>query len=52
MAEGFLEQVNDVTPEAVAESYLMDLINRSLLQVMDTNLFGRPKAFKMHDLVR
>ncbi|XVF69269.1 hypothetical protein PTKIN_Ptkin11bG0067400 [Pterospermum kingtungense] len=52
MAEGFLEQVKDVPPETVAESYLMDLINRSLLQVMHRNLFGRSRVLKMHDLVR
>ncbi|XP_022731546.1 disease resistance protein RPM1-like isoform X2 [Durio zibethinus] len=52
MAEGFLEQVKDVPPEAVAESYLTELISRSLLQVVWRNYFGRPKAFKMHDLIR
>ncbi|XWS73827.1 hypothetical protein CRYUN_Cryun02cG0162900 [Craigia yunnanensis] len=52
MAEGFLEQVNDAPPEAVAESYLMELISRSLLLVTMRNHFGRPKAIKMHDLIR
>ncbi|XVF69264.1 hypothetical protein PTKIN_Ptkin11bG0066900 [Pterospermum kingtungense] len=52
MAEGFVEQFKDVPPEVVAESYLMDLINRRLLQVIWRNHFGRPKSFKMHDLVR
>ncbi|XVE59671.1 hypothetical protein DITRI_Ditri05aG0064600 [Diplodiscus trichospermus] len=44
MAEGFLEHVNDVTPEAVAEKYLMELICRSLLQVKKRNSFGRSKT--------
>ncbi|XVF19619.1 hypothetical protein REPUB_Repub11eG0126400 [Reevesia pubescens] len=52
MAEGFLEQVNDVSPEVVAESYLMELINRSLLQVTMRNFSGRPTELKMHDLLR
>ncbi|KAE8665104.1 hypothetical protein F3Y22_tig00112686pilonHSYRG00021 [Hibiscus syriacus] len=52
MAEGFLESVNDVQPEAVAESYLMELISRSLVQVTDRNEFGRPNEFKMHDLIQ
>ncbi|XVF69271.1 hypothetical protein PTKIN_Ptkin11bG0067600 [Pterospermum kingtungense] len=52
MAEGFLELVKDVPPETVAKSYLMNLINRSLLQVTRGNHFGRSKTFKMHDLVR
>ncbi|XWS73829.1 hypothetical protein CRYUN_Cryun02cG0163100 [Craigia yunnanensis] len=52
MAEGLLEQVNDAPPEAVADSYLMELISRSLLQVTMRNHFGRPKAIKMHDLIR
>ncbi|KAE8705700.1 hypothetical protein F3Y22_tig00110418pilonHSYRG00063 [Hibiscus syriacus] len=52
MAEGFLEIVNDVQPEAVAESYLMELISRSLIQVTRRNEFGRPREFKMHDIIR
>ncbi|KAK8595857.1 hypothetical protein V6N12_064366 [Hibiscus sabdariffa] len=42
-AEGFLESAN----EAVAESYLMELISRSLLQVTERNEFGRPRKFKI-----
>ncbi|KAE8691740.1 Detected protein of unknown function [Hibiscus syriacus] len=52
MAEGFLEKANDTPLEVIAESYLMDLIRRNLLQVAWRNYFGRPKAFKMHDLIR
>ncbi|KAK8503455.1 hypothetical protein V6N12_066145 [Hibiscus sabdariffa] len=50
--EGFLERANDTPPEVIAESYLMELIRRNLLQVTQRNYFGRPKAFKMHDLIR
>ncbi|XP_059631963.1 disease resistance protein RPM1-like [Cornus florida] len=53
MAEGFVEKVKKTTPEEVAESYLMALTNRSMLQVLvKRNPTGRPKAFKMHDLMR
>ncbi|XP_059631965.1 disease resistance protein RPM1-like [Cornus florida] len=52
MAEGFIEKVKKTTPEDVSENYLMSLINRSLLQVVERNPTGRPRRFKMHDLMR
>ncbi|GMI97488.1 RESISTANCE TO PSEUDOMONAS SYRINGAE 3, RESISTANCE TO P. SYRINGAE PV MACULICOLA 1 [Hibiscus trionum] len=52
MAEGFLKRADDVQPEAVAEGYLMELVSRSLLQVVWRNEFGRPRKLKMHDLIR
>ncbi|KAL7235036.1 hypothetical protein ACSBR1_018504 [Camellia fascicularis] len=52
MAEGFVETVRRRTPEEVAESYLIDLICRSMLQVVKRNELGRPKKCKMHDLMR
>jgi disease resistance protein RPM1 len=52
MAEGFVEQVKGSTPEEVAESYLVELIFRSMLQVVERNEFGRPRRCKMHDLMR
>ncbi|KAK9995137.1 hypothetical protein SO802_024840 [Lithocarpus litseifolius] len=52
MAEGFVEQVKGSTPEEVAESCLVELIFRSMLQVVHRNEFGRPKACKMHDVMR
>ncbi|OMO96266.1 RNA 3'-terminal phosphate cyclase [Corchorus capsularis] len=51
MAEGFLKADNDATPEAVGESYLMELIYRSLLEVKGRNTSGRPKVIKMHDVL-
>ncbi|KAM3681563.1 hypothetical protein ACJW31_12G006200 [Castanea mollissima] len=51
-AEGFIEQVEGSTPEEVAESYLEELVFRNMLQVVRRNEFGRPKAFKMHDVMR
>ncbi|KAM4075705.1 hypothetical protein ACJW30_12G007600 [Castanea mollissima] len=42
MAEGF----------EVAESCLLELIFRSMIQVVERNEFGRPKRCKMHDILR
>ncbi|WCJ34867.1 Disease resistance protein RPM1 [Euphorbia peplus] len=52
MAEGFVEHVRGATPEQVAEGYLLQLVRRSMLQVVERNLFGLPKACKMHDMLR
>ncbi|XP_065624213.1 disease resistance protein RPM1-like [Quercus suber] len=52
MAEGFVEQDKRSMPQEVAESYLSELIFRNMLQVVESNEFGRPKRFKMHDLLR
>ncbi|GMP40424.1 hypothetical protein CsSME_00010879 [Camellia sinensis var. sinensis] len=52
MAEGFVGKRDGLTVEEVADSYLMDLVCRSMLQVIRRNPSGRPKECKMHDLVR
>ena len=52
MAEGFVKQVRGFTQEEVAESYLVQLICRNLLEVVRWNGFGRPKRCKMHDVMR
>ncbi|EEF36876.1 disease resistance protein RPM1 [Ricinus communis] len=52
MAEGFVEKIKGITPEEVAEKYLLELIRRSMLQPVERNSAGLPKACKMHDLVR
>ncbi|KAB2633222.1 disease resistance protein RPM1-like [Pyrus ussuriensis x Pyrus communis] len=51
IAEGFVEPIDGVTPEEVAEGYLVELIVRSMLQV-EMNEAGGLGACKMHDLVR
>ncbi|KAB2633225.1 disease resistance protein RPM1-like [Pyrus ussuriensis x Pyrus communis] len=51
IAEGLVEPIDGVTPEEVAEGYLVELIVRSMLQV-EMNEAGRLRACKMHDLVR
>jgi len=53
IAEGFVEDRGpEVTLADVAACYLKELTDRSLLQVVDRNEYGRPKRFQMHDLVR
>ncbi|CAK9137417.1 unnamed protein product [Ilex paraguariensis] len=52
MADRFVEKVKGITPEEVADSYLMELIHRNMLQVVRRNPSGRPKRCKLHDLLR
>ncbi|CAN6193144.1 unnamed protein product [Urochloa humidicola] len=53
IAEGLVEERGDgTTMEEVAECYLMELTQRSLLQVTERNACGRARTFLMHDLVR
>ncbi|CAN6176931.1 unnamed protein product [Urochloa humidicola] len=53
IAEGFVEDRGDrTTMEDVAEYYLRELSQRSLLQVTERNSCGRARTFVMHDLVR
>ncbi|KAM1381567.1 hypothetical protein ACFX13_034693 [Malus domestica] len=47
-----VEHVKGITLEEVAEGYLMELIFRGMLHVVWRNETGRPKACKMHDLMR
>ncbi|EEF36887.1 ubiquitin ligase protein, lrsam1, putative [Ricinus communis] len=51
IAEGFIPQVSRITSKELAESYLMELACWSMLQVIERNQSGRPKACKMHDLL-
>jgi disease resistance protein RPM1 len=52
IAEGFVEEKKDTTMEDVADDYLNQLVQRSLLQVIRKNEFGRAKRFQIHDLFR
>jgi disease resistance protein RPM1 len=52
IAEGFVEEKNHATMEDVADDYLNQLVQRSLLQVVMKNEFGRAKRFQIHDLIR
>ncbi|KAJ4837098.1 hypothetical protein Tsubulata_027279 [Turnera subulata] len=52
MAEGIIEDVRRLTPEEIADRYLVELIRRSLLQVVEVNIYGLPGSCKMHDMLR
>ncbi|KAK3131186.1 hypothetical protein QOZ80_6BG0503170 [Eleusine coracana subsp. coracana] len=52
IAEGLVEERYGTTMEEVAEYYLAELTQRSLLQVTERSACGRARAFLMHDLVR
>ncbi|KAJ4801765.1 Disease resistance protein RPM1 [Rhynchospora pubera] len=52
IAEEFVEQRGASTLEETAEGYLSELINRSMLQVVKKNSFGRVKRCRMHDTLR
>ncbi|KAJ0102335.1 hypothetical protein Patl1_03865 [Pistacia atlantica] len=51
ISEGFVPYSNRRTSEQVAEQFLIDLINRSLVQVVDTDFMGRPRYCRVHDLM-
>ncbi|KAJ4832292.1 hypothetical protein Tsubulata_028185 [Turnera subulata] len=52
MAEGFIENVRGLTPREIADGYLVELIRRSLLQVVQIDIYGLPGKCKMHDMLR
>lgn len=52
IAEGFVEKGGQSSLEDVAEHYLLELAQRSMIQVVRRNTFGTILRFRMHDLVR
>ncbi|XP_006660746.1 disease resistance protein RPM1-like [Oryza brachyantha] len=52
ISEGFIEQKGACSLEDVAEGYLMELVQRSMLQVVARNSFNRIQCLRMHDIVR
>ncbi|THG20164.1 hypothetical protein TEA_007262 [Camellia sinensis var. sinensis] len=50
IAEGFVEEKREAPIEQVAEGYLNELINRSLIQVAKINGKRRIKLYRIHDL--
>ena len=52
ITSGFIKEKDNRTLEQVAEEYLNDLVNRSLLQVVIKNASGRVKRCRMHDVIR
>ncbi|VAH28711.1 disease resistance protein RPM1-like [Triticum dicoccoides] len=49
---GFIRETEHKTMEEVAEGYLYELVNRSLLQVVERNESGRVRSCRMHDIIR
>lgn len=49
---GFIDEKENQTMEEMAGKCLNELVNRSLLQVVKKNGFGRVKCCRMHDAVR
>ena len=52
IAEGFVKLENRRNPEQVAEEYLSELIQRSLVQVSNVGFEGKVKTCQVHDLLR
>ncbi|KAK8452074.1 hypothetical protein SEVIR_5G053300v4 [Setaria viridis] len=52
MTAGFIQEKENKTMEEVAEEYLHELINRSLLQVVQRNISGRVRRCRLHDIIR
>ncbi|KAL5077398.1 hypothetical protein RYX36_016382 [Vicia faba] len=52
IAEGFVKEERGNTLEEVAERYLSELIQRSLVQVSSVRIDGKPKSCCVHDLIR
>jgi disease resistance protein RPM1 len=51
IAEGFVQEKDDETLETTAEKYLMELINRSMIEVAIASSSGRVKACRVHDIL-
>ncbi|XP_051127487.1 disease resistance protein RPM1 isoform X1 [Andrographis paniculata] len=52
IAEGFVQPKQKKTMEEVAEGYLNDLLNKSLIKIAKKTIDGRPKKFIIHDVLR
>ncbi|RHN67253.1 putative P-loop containing nucleoside triphosphate hydrolase, leucine-rich repeat domain, L [Medicago truncatula] len=52
IAEGFVREEKEKTLQEVAEGYLIELINRSRVQVSSLKIDGKAKGCRVHDLIR
>ncbi|XP_031491572.1 putative disease resistance RPP13-like protein 3 [Nymphaea colorata] len=52
IAEGFIEERRGTTIEEVGEDYILQLIDKSMLQIAETSMDGRVKSCRIHDLMR
>ncbi|KAF8017860.1 hypothetical protein BT93_H2921 [Corymbia citriodora subsp. variegata] len=51
LIQGFVEEREDMTKEEVAQRYLKELMNRSLVQIVETTLDGRLRSCGVHALM-
>jgi disease resistance protein RPM1 len=51
MVEGFVKKDRGMALEEVAEGYLIELIRRSLVEVVSSSIEGRVESCRVHDLV-
>lgn len=51
-AEGFVQEREGMTSVQVAEMYLDELVNRSLIQVVETKVDGSIEDCRIHDILR
>ncbi|GMN32160.1 hypothetical protein TIFTF001_050778 [Ficus carica] len=51
IAEGFVKAVEDKTLEDVAQEYMNELINRSLVEVSEFDVTGKARECRIHDLL-
>ncbi|KAM4102582.1 hypothetical protein ACJW30_06G012100 [Castanea mollissima] len=51
IAEGFVKERQGTTLEEVAQDYLNQLINRSLVQLTRKDFVGKTRSFRVHDMI-
>nr|XP_023879062.1 disease resistance protein RPM1-like [Quercus suber] len=52
IAEGFVKERQGTTLEEVAQDYLNQLINRSLVQLTRKDFVGKTRSCRVHDMIR
>lgn len=52
VANDFIKERPNMTKEEVADEYLKELIQRSMLQAIETNDLGRVRTCRIHDMMR
>lgn len=52
VAQGFVQERNTMKREVVAEEYLVQLVQRSMIQAVQVNASGRIRACRIHTLMR
>lgn len=51
VAQGFISKAHGRDPEDVAEGYFNELVNRSIIQPVDTNYNDEVLSFRIHDMM-